>query len=190
MDWVSVVFILLFFVLPIVQQIIEHARGQREQPAASEEEEAGWTPRPGQRPSEVEDGPASDAGNWSQGWGTWPDFTPAETAEKEEEYAIEATGPEPTETSDVGYERPRADAPLPPAPVVAPVPSPPSSVAPATREHVTSPTRRASRRTADAWRVRSALRKRGEVRRALILREVLGPPLSIREGGEDSMDGR
>ena len=84
MDWITIVFIIIFFVLPVIQQILEAKRGKGGGAAEPEEYEVDWETTVPDRP--IGDGsgnqePRKPARSdrdptWSDGWGEWPE--PAE----------------------------------------------------------------------------------------------------------------
>src|SRR5688500_15806233 len=87
MDWMTVVFIIIFFVFPIIKQVLEQAAknrtgGQGERPTEFPTEESIPVPResvpvPRQSipiPTATVPGKvtAEGSGKWSSDWGSWP----------------------------------------------------------------------------------------------------------------------
>ncbi|MQA89035.1 MAG: hypothetical protein GEU90_02190 [Gemmatimonas sp.] len=193
MDWFTVVLILLFFVLPLVQQVREQARRKQRQPLPDQRvpehdlessleqgAQAGRGPVP-QQESETA------SGGWSEEWMPWPS-----EREVEKEPAPTMVGPPPDDRIEW--------APLPPPTRYEP-PAPeqvePRKVAvriarqsDAVKAPVVPPKRRAAS-VAPSIRRRSRppiarfLDHPDDLRRALILREVLGPPASMRRDAPD-----
>jgi hypothetical protein len=225
MDWFTILLIFIFFVLPLIQQVVEARKGKRMPPPDQGAEE--WDPElleEWQDPAPARTASSRDTGtsaqkevDWSEGWGAWP-------APEVEEQSREVPVPE----------RPREPVRVPPPPPPEPVEARPRRVEEAAspkpvqeerprretpsrvpqvwerRESVASERgreRRASRdRAREAQRVERGSKRRvrqeavslagatlssrladsQEVRRAIILSEVLGPPVSLRpptEGG-------
>ena len=183
MDWVSVLFLLLFFVLPLIQQVLEHARKGREVPPEWEytEDDGSTSPPPRRRVEEPATAPTS-GGGWSEGWGQWPGST---DLEEEDPEPLQRPEPEWARKSEVEAAEPIAAGPHRASPVPAPAApaqlTVPQAIVPARRVIAAPMKPIASPRRRDRVDVRQALQHPAEVRKALILREVLNPPLSLRD---------
>lgn len=178
MDWFSVLLLIIFVVLPLVQQFLQ----KREPPQLPPPEQRDWewgqppTSEPGEqgasrrRITKVE-----DVNSWSEEWGAWP----GEAAEQvdDEELFVDLPGAE-----EPAPEVLPAQHPAPPQ-VVSMEPlnvdraaehqrfhdryvARPSSAPPPRPTNVHSP-------------IAAMLRERDGVRRAVILSEVLGPPRAL-----------
>ena len=81
MDWITIVFIVIFFVLPVIQQILEAKRGKGSGSAEPEEYELDRETTMPERPIGNGSGnkephkPArpEQETTWSDGWGEWPE---------------------------------------------------------------------------------------------------------------------
>jgi hypothetical protein len=195
MDWYTLLLIFLFIVLPLIQQFLDKRRGQGELPPEEEElpaparrqppraerrELPPETPRARQREEEP---------SWSEDWGRWPSPVPVEDREQERDW--ERTAPQVERIED-------RSPPEPLLPVPEPVPFPARFELP----QVISLERLEVDREAEHRRLHARfaatdapppsvhrghrraaglLQTRGELRRAILLAEVLGPPRSLRE---------
>ncbi|CAN5713822.1 hypothetical protein BH23GEM8_BH23GEM8_13800 [soil metagenome] len=198
MDWFTLLLIFFFFVLPLIQQIVQSRKQAENPPGLPGEEEVDLEHEfpvelEGQRrrPGPAESIEAEEHGDgWSSGWGAWP----GETVETEaEEHAI-GTETEPSLLEQVRVLREqatraeRSNPEIRPERVVfeRPVPAEPVYV-----EHraegprVQSRTRVLSTPVLGVRRgatdIGRAVHDRQELRRAVILAEVLGPPRSLGE---------
>ena len=186
MDWLTIIFLLLFLVLPLIEQL----RARRNTPRLPDEGDARPTDEQElERRSEaverhgvrqpLPEAAEEDEVGWSAGWGKWPEFsfeTPAEG---------EATEPSPTEVP--------TPAPLPTEAVSLESTAPPLVVSlEPTRIDRAAEHARFRARTAAPAPVAPALppralgavlagmlREREGLRRAVVLAEVLGPPRSL-----------
>jgi hypothetical protein len=187
MDWLEILLVLIFFGAPLLGRIFKTSPPPDALPPPEAEpygEEPARIPAPA--------GARRDApGDWSAGWGEWPGM---ETEEDEEAAAVEearAAGvPDPE-----GIHTAEAVSLEPVTPVVyqRPLPAPVASLdlvevdrkAEHERLH-----RRFARPAAPPARARpdrlaDHLRTRRELRRAILLTEVLGPPRALRPLEED-----
>jgi hypothetical protein len=219
MDWFTILLIFIFFILPLIQQVMEAKR--KRTPQIEAEEETGdeeWAIAEdvrGDAPARVAGGEKRTApGGWSEGWGSW---------EVSEERKAQAPAPLPREQPRAPLpverterppwqerperaqrpervdrvERPRPIVLTPPPESTAPRPVPdrmpraaPAGGPPQGRSF--SPRRPppplqplavvAVRRGAPKVTV-AGLREPGEIRKAIVLNEVLGPPRALRELG-------
>lgn len=206
MDWFSLLLLVVFFIVPLIQQIAE-ARKQGDQPSLPPDEgeidEAYLEAEEAALRRRKQGSPASDvdAGGWSADWGGWP----GETPEPSDPVRAEPANPEPisqkpsTTLADITYQPPR---PRDPRDVlqrpervvvdrlgraikersVAVEITEIDRVAEHNRFHA-----RIQQAAVERPRTRSrsdslgrALRDRGELRRAVLLTEVLGPPRALR----------
>lgn len=192
-DWFSLVLLFLFVILPLIQQVIGQAR--RGEP---EEDTTAWSETMEEEPVQVQVDrrpkpvQAPEPGGWSEGWNPWP----------EEARTRSAPEPRPAPpTADLPRGEVRA------RPIAArPVPDPhPGSTVVSLEKVTPRETVRASRPAVRARPViapvqpvrpkltRGAVKFRGslpvatalgdpaELRRAIILNEVLGPPVALRK---------
>lgn len=191
MDIIELAILFAFVLLPLLQAVLEKIGGARRPPVGREEaEDTRDTSEPdGGQPvatKEVSSEQASqgtaevDAG-WSAGWGRWPSEPLEELAA--EEIVTRAEAEEIIERQErLEDDLTSSEAALVTVPVV--------SMEPLYVDH----TRREPRRTGtrpvvrppspiggrrEAGRVLPGLRSRSEVRRAIVLAEVLGPPLAL-----------
>lgn len=193
MDWSSLILIGIFFGLPLLQRILEQARRSGEPLPAPEElphadavEEERSVAVASERARQQQF--ADERSGWSEGWTPWPSSTP-------EERPL----PDPSGRSEY-HSAPAAmldeeSAPL----IVAPPPPLPEFIPIRAAERRTrSP--RALEFTLDSGSIRSSRTDRAplnntprpalllgnatDLRRAIILKEVLGPPLALREPGQ------
>jgi hypothetical protein len=209
MDWFTLLLVFIFFVLPLIQQIAEarkRSRGEtglprdeveiEEDPVAAEYEEMRRAQRSAdQIPSETET-------DWSTGWGSWPGEAQEQEAEPEVIESVSRPVPEPV---TVRFEpQPRAERPAPeqrgervlyerklpeqqgervlverPVPIEAVVVDHRSrSRQPVTRVRELSVPVFGARRGSTALGL--AVHNRSELRRAILLSEVLGPPRALK----------
>ncbi|HLL45767.1 MAG TPA: hypothetical protein VK399_03625 [Longimicrobiaceae bacterium] len=195
MDWIELLLIAVFFGAPLLGRLF-----QRQQPAPPptqpRDDSPGYAEAPAEAPTRLP-APAratlpTPVGGWSAGWGEWPEGASKEENEVEEGaedeegvvgdhdlaadsiHTREAISLEPVTASEVALR------PLPEAPVAL------DGEVDRSREHL---------RFHDKYfkpppppprmdRLADHLRSRAEVRRAILLAEVLGPPRSLR-GLED-----
>jgi hypothetical protein len=177
MDWFSVLLLVIFVVLPLVQQFLQKREPQR--PDLPEQQD--WEALPPM--SDRGDGAArrritkvEDVSPWSEGWGAWP----GEAAEQDDDEEMLA--------DEIGMEEPPAPEVLPaqhpPAPLV--VSMEPLNVDRAAEHqrfhdrYVARPRAAPPPRPAAAHSpIAAMLRDPQGMRRAVILSEVLGPPRSL-----------
>lgn len=207
-DWLKIILFLIFFVLPLFEKAKKSrkggARGGQTLPPDYDES----SPLPDQTPGLPGPGSAGPTGDssWSNGWGSWPDEELSDEVTSQEPISARAE-PENPDWSRSGYSAPQ----LPPvptetagrSPVPVTVPAPAQSVelqrlqelaARLERVALTEGTPTASRQpspvagprvkaapSATRRRSRITLNDRGTVRNALIVSEILGPPLSMRD---------
>jgi hypothetical protein len=188
MDWFTVVLIILFFILPVIQQVLEQARRKGAPPPPAEwegvdpeVEQARRVEAPPDRMGTL--GPVPDPG-WSEGWTPWPAEGEAHQEEDSREAErivwspparpVEVARPEPR---PMVVEAPRAEVPAD-RPLL--VPKRTGSARSGTALSQSSPPRilqAAPRRRRD--HLGRLLTNQQEIRRAIVLREVLGPPLAL-----------
>lgn len=196
MDWFNLVLVLLFIILPLIQQVVEQAR-RRNAPPEWEQEEGEWSePVDGEaleRPQAPRPRPeTTPGGGWSEGWSQWPGFDEAEEDEEEQTTAV-AIEPVSKRDTDIGLRAPvPVEGPVElPVPAPSPRPATPLRPAPVARpqqtfiaprqEELLQVKRRTSSLPREVGEVRSSLRDPRGVRKALILREILNRPLSLRD---------
>ncbi len=207
MDWFTILMIIIFFVAPVIQQILE----------AKKKNEAGTVEPPeidgeGYRRVEVP-APVGTAGDrprasdqrpaWSDGWSAWPTAEPAEGGGRAEEGwrgAVDRPAParpRPPEAPPREYvlrERPvetlesRAPRQVPAPPRVAvPIPAPTPAkvraiaIAPSRRTVVTPPSRP---HRAPAQHPHLAILRSGhpqDLRDMIVVSEILSPPKGLRD---------
>jgi hypothetical protein len=192
MDWFTLLLIFIFFILPLIQQVLERSRKGGDLPPieteeAFEMEEA--KPRRRERAEAAaerarEEATEADVVDWSHGWGKWPgaeEESPVAAEEPRREAPV-YTAPQPPPAPTAPPARPfggpesprkarRAAEPLPPA--RAPL-----------QEGVATLTRRHGKQQRAA--VARLLDSQADVRRAIVLSEVLGPPKSLRPPGSET----
>ncbi|MEW5926536.1 MAG: hypothetical protein AB1941_03555 [Gemmatimonadota bacterium] len=196
MDWIELLIVIVFFGAPLLGRILQ--RGQPAPPPTLPGGEApGYAePQAPALPAPARTGaglpaPAGRAGGWSAGWGQWPEVVTEEDEEElvDDEEGIagdhdlaadsihtrEAISLEPV-TEVEGMLRP-----LPQAVVALD-----TSEVDRAREHLRFHDKyfKAAPPPPRPDRLADHLRSRAEVRRAVLLAEVLGPPRSLR-GLED-----
>lgn len=212
MDWTSILLLILFFVLPLIQQVLEARKGKA---PPGEDVEGGVGVEEAERPARTSRG-GEGAGGWSDEWAPWPSSETEDTAAEEVEgwreepvHEPRAWQVEPPRTVHVEpAEAPPAREPVPisrePAPYL-PLPEPPTwspqptSVEPLPGAGASShPSRFPITPLAVGERVealpellpvvrahRSAhefpgLASTAQIRHAIVLSEILGPPISLR----------
>jgi hypothetical protein len=208
MDWFTLLLIFIFFVLPLIQQIAEARKRGGQPPVDAPEEEWDWEAeqREAQRSgtAEAQREQVSGNGGWSEGWGSWPGDPPPEPVAEERPVDRAERVTVPRREPDTVSERPSGEheralpEPTVPIRVERPVPEirpervlferavPVEPVHVERRETRRPRERRALSRPAEgAVRSVSAmaavLHDRNQLRRALVLSEILGPPRSLRE---------
>lgn len=204
MDWFTVALLIIFFVLPLVQQMLN--KGQQPPPPEAEDlEERGVAlerePRRVKRPGQERESPE---GGWAEGWAPWPDQEQekARVPERVEPEPISWSPPEPMRDEEP-YRMPE----MPPVrdeqqyrtPEIEPLPElrpyedgleltrlgsddPTPYVRPA------RPVKPRSLPAAGPARSHSRIHLRGgtrELKRAIVLKEILGPPTALRDPEQD-----
>lgn len=159
MDFFELLVLLLFVVFPLLQQFLGRKGDEGEGPVAEappEREE----PRPAaERALE----PAPNGEGWSVGWGSWPEEAPAEEAPEPEVYI-----PEAVRVAD---------------PVVSMEALHVDRAAEHARIHAIH-ARPAARPQRDRPRLAALLSSEADIRRGIVLAEVLGPPAALRDPRE------
>lgn len=188
MNWLELLLVAIFFGAPLLGRLLRRNEPQepRLPPVEAETEGAGWLPAP--TPARTPPAPA-EQGGWSSGWGGWPGMeTEAEEEEEEEETALQRydRGTGPLRTAEPVTLEPVAVRDVAPRPVPVVVSLEETRVdrkAEHQRFHrkLSAPARARPR----ADRLADHLDTRRELRRAVLLAEVMGPPRSLRELGED-----
>lgn len=194
MDVVELLILLAFIVFPLIQGLLEKmmGRGRRELPPEWESEQE--TPEGGPILIERAEPSAPDGDNdgevsWSAGWGEWPGTTTAEAEELEELTAESVVTEEVAE--EILYRQIRvpdedmSEAARVTVPVVSLEPARRSRTreAPSARMELAPPSGSArSRRRNQFARI---LHNETELRRSVMLAEVLGPPRALREADLD-----
>jgi hypothetical protein len=201
MGWFEILLILLFIVFPLLEQVASARRKKGQQPDELPPEYDGtghdWTPEPRVEPRRERRVEPEGDGSWSEGWGAWPGAEPAEP----EPVATKPRRAEPEHGFHWEQSRQRAE-PEPPAPTPERRPmrrepvvlAPPVRVAAAERVAVgrergqQRSADQSARRSSEPARVRRppassisrALHQPDDLRRAIILTEVLGQPRALR----------
>jgi hypothetical protein len=210
-DWFTLLLLFIFFVLPMIQQVVAARRKTGE---SEQEQEEGELPmevpesRPRARPRverlpepapEARRGTSAGTGRnaepartqkssdgWSDGWASWPSLPPTYD---EEAARVEAPPPAPVFAPPPPESTRGWGAPAPIAPVNVPGPS---SV-PVRLVQVRAPVRREETRrivpkvapTRGTGVVVGTLTQE-ELRRAIVINEILGRPMALREGSQGS----
>lgn len=197
MDWLTILLAFIFFVLPVLQQVIEGAKrsrtgdaGEADSPEVDESELEVREPvrRAEMTPASSRVGTA-ERDSWSQGWTPWPspsaepERVEVATRPRREEVAPWTSPPLPVEK--VGYKppvvAPTVPRPVAPITVEAPrrIPVPGALVArPRAGGVAAVPLTRRVRHSGPS--VAQQIGRGVDLRRAIILNEVLGPPVSLR----------
>ncbi len=193
MDWIELLFVVVFFGAPLLGRLF------RKPPAPPPPLPRGDAPPPpylqarlpaSARATLPAPAPAGAGGGWSAGWGQWP-----EGASEEEDAAEEGGGPEEGIAGDHDLDadsiHTREAVSLEPVSAaeaaVRPLPEAPVGLDTTevdwNREHVRFHDKyfKAAPPPPRPDRLADHLRSRAEVRRAILLAEVLGPPRSLRE---------
>jgi hypothetical protein len=195
MNWIELLLVAVFFGAPLLGRLF-----QRQQPAPPPVPPRSDVPGYAEAPADLQarlPAPAratlpTPVGGWSAGWGQWPEGASEEEAGDEEDtedeegivgdhdlaadsiHTREAISLEPVTGSEVALR------PLPEAPVAL------DAEVDRSREHLRFHDKyfKAAPPPPRQDRLADHLRSRAEVRRAILLAEVLGPPRSMR-GLED-----
>ena len=218
MDWFSIALLILFFVLPIIQQVLEQARRNQAPPPEWEDLDGGvgrtgTAELPTPRRTPTAERSSGDSG-WSEGWTPWPTEETPEPEPRTGPKSGQSTGtsgwsddwsPWPTEkvsTEPEPWTAPKPSQRTPPTPpveerrpVLAELPRAEPRSLPAAIERSTIPRTRppvAPRnveirvaRPTPAAPAERLFASPEDVRRAVILSEVLGPPLALRSSDPD-----
>jgi hypothetical protein len=193
MDWFTIVLILIFFVFPVIQQILEAKKGRsetREDPFEDQPEPLEPLERHGRRaepelartkPPKRQ--PAAEV-EWSSDWGSWPG-----SATKVEETRVTSPEVENRGPILINYEAPpkpvekTAPRQVPSRPPIAPMPT-----IEAPRVEIGDVRRAARSRRAKrpaAWdeplELLTTARDPARLRRIIVLTEVFGKPKSLSE---------
>jgi hypothetical protein len=209
-NWETILFLVLFFVLPIVQQILEGQRRRNQPPPPTEIDPEGFEglPDPTKRKVRVTvqrgDQTTTKEMDWSQGWGAWPDpaaqtekATPVAEAEPVRPARVPRIDRAPVEVVLAPEAPPRTRMPeivvqsKPPTPVTRPVevvpPRQPMRVQvaavvspPPVRPPTVSRLARPRKPVVRPPHL-SGLADKRQVRRSLIVAEILAKPLSLRD---------
>lgn len=200
-DWLTILLAFVFFVLPLLEGIFKKSKQNRTPGTPPDYESADFEDgQAGQDyfPADVDAPPSGEA--WSEGWGSWPgEDAPAKQDEtvrvwKAERISQPAEGePHPRSTVTPGREVPR--------PIGEPMPSITRSTedqrlqeladrlnriavvesSPAALRVAPPLAAKVTRQPAKSGRVARLLHDPRHVRDAIILSEVLGPPVSSRQ---------
>ncbi len=203
MDWFTVLLIFIFFVLPLLQELMRR-RGPPPPELPPEEDEWEWElPQERQREGS---GRRPTTEEWSEEWEEWPGEVRETAEERREVSAWEELGLEDIfgRPAEAPPEPPREAAPPPPPPTArvpepvmapqappSPPPSPPQVVSlealevDRTAEHARFHERYVVRPVPNVRHQQQAplaalMQDGSELRRAIILSEVLGPPRALR----------
>ena len=197
MDLIEILVLLAFIFFPLLQAVLEKlGKGGKESlPSPPEGEESGEHAQVGAPdPSRAGDVSPGAQESWSTGWGSWPGLegttVDVETAEREEALdALEALTAEEVVTEDqadelVGYQERLAAREMPEAarvsvPVVSMEPLRVDRRAEHRRFHEQVSTAPALPRRSRPAPLRRALLEPAELKRAVLLNEILGPPRSL-----------
>lgn len=152
MDFFEILVLLLFVAFPLLQQLLGRKGGEEEEQAMEPAPPEVEAPRP------AAEAPPRPEG-WSTGWGAWPEEEAAT-----EESGIEAYVPEAVRVADpvVSLENVHVD-----------------RAAEHARIHRIHAQPVAGRKR-DRPRVAALLRSEADVRRGIVLAEILGPPAALR----------
>lgn len=190
MDFVEILVLLAFILFPMLQALLEKLGGARrtEIPPEWEVEQEGSEAPVGtlERPETKLEDPDS---GWSDGWGEWPGMAPEDAGALEELSAQPVVTAE--EAEEILHERRRipqervSEAARVTAPVVSleRVDLPRVREGRSTRPLAAAPPRRARRRRDNLFA--HILHDDAELRRSVLLAEILGPPRSLREADLD-----
>lgn len=192
MDLVEILVLLAFVFFPLIQALLEKLGGSRRQEIPPEWEVDQEAPE--ERTLSVERGDTSspveaEDGGWSAGWGEWPGTTTAEADQLEDLTAEPVVTEE--EAEEILYHQIRvpeervSEAARVSVPVVSLEPTQPSRHRvdrPARTQLAPPPSHERSRRRNAFARI---LHDEVELRRSVMLAEVLGPPRALREADLD-----
>jgi hypothetical protein len=205
MDWFTLLLIFFFFVLPLIQQIVQARKQAENPPGLPGEEEVDLEHEfPSElegerrRPAATQSAEPEERGDgWSAGWGAWPGEAD-ETEVEEQPFGVPAERPLPEQVRVLRDSAPRpersipeirAERPIPELRSERTLPERPAPLAPAYLEHraeaprIQNRTRELSMPVLGVRRgatgIGRAVHDRQELRRAIILAEVLGPPRSL-----------
>ena len=194
MDVVELLVLLAFIVFPLIQALLEKmmGRGRRELPPEWESEQE--SPEEGAVLVERAEPSATDSAadedvSWSAGWGEWPGTTTVEAEELEELTAESVVTGE--EAEEILYRQIRvpdermSEAARVKVPVVSlePTRRERTREAPSARMELAPPVGRTRSRRRN--RFSRILHDETELRRSVMLAEVLGPPRALREADLD-----
>lgn len=195
MGWFEILLLLVFVVVPLLEQLAA-ARRKKQNPPPDEAPttyEGGyeWQPLPRQRGEPA----AEPGGGWSEGWRQWPGMEVPGRAEPEpaEVATLERDETPPVWSREWEEPEPPLVRPLPTPEQIAaarplPVALPAAVEVDRSREHRRfhdlyvrrEPSRPATVQRARPTVLAEALRQPGDLRRAIILTEVLGAPRALR----------
>jgi hypothetical protein len=220
MDWLTLLLIFIFFILPLIQQVME-ARKRGGAPIETEDSsgEEDWLPlEEVDFEGTAENRPKQGQGEWSEGWGSWPtEPSPEPRREPEplhragrEGRAAESrpeqpwskpapapapkpaeipwrlpepvvTTPEPVrkskpEESEIPW---RVPEPKRSPPSITPAPKPYVKPAPALRRREAPPLEPLPRRRGGEMTHLQKLRDTGEIKKIIIMTEILRPPKAL-----------
>jgi len=185
MDWFTILLLVVFFVLPLIQRVLEQARRRNELPAEDDlgEEGAEWgLPIPtGEVKRSDEESAAKEVdgeGGWATDWGSWP-------VPPKEPVSLEDLAPRPDRrTASVrGEGVVLQKTPKEPAPERSSTPHRATGPASARQKRPTflqSTVQRSTGRGSSASLMKLDRAGRGVLSRAIVLSEVLGPPRALR----------
>ena len=180
MDIIELLVLLAFILFPLLQALLEKMGvGQRPEPpspAGEAEDEAGEVAV--ERAPVRASADVPEEANWSSGWGSWP-------GEQLEELAAEEVVTEEEADELIAYQerlsqREATEAARTTVPVVSMEPLEVDRAAEHRRFHERVVTKRPPRAPAPSERLHSLLSDQSEIRRAVLLSEILGPPRSLR----------
>jgi hypothetical protein len=179
MDWYTLLLLFVFFILPLFQKLLERGRQKDTElpPDGNWEQEYPPPPLPESRQADAQQpagATAAKGDGWSSGWGDWPGQT--ETLEQLPPPPTEEVPPVmhvPVRTREIVV----AERPVPVR-----LPSVPEGQI-ARPEWATTEPIRPRKVAAHVPRRTTAmhgLRRPGQLRQAIILKEILGPPIALR----------
>jgi hypothetical protein len=183
--WFTILLLLIFFVFPLIQQMLGARKGRSPEPVEHKADptEEEWVPVERTKPGRSEARPATrsaeQGANWSESWGRWPG------SEAEVETANIEVDEQVRRALEAQLREPVAVQPAPPAPARAAK----LKAARASRVKAERPPRglRPKVKPRERHEFVSDLTQPRGLRRAIILNEVLGKPVSLRNSGRDDV---
>ncbi|HEX2095608.1 MAG TPA: hypothetical protein VHG28_24640 [Longimicrobiaceae bacterium] len=185
MDWIEVLFVLLFVGFSLLGRVAQRKPPPGQTLPSPRESDAPTPGLPAPTPNGAPAPAPSGGGGWSAGWGEWPGVDEEEGADEEVSVASDDRNAEVIHEAEAVSMEPvgASEETLRPLPVRAEESLEALQVDRAA-EHERFHQRYLQEAPAPRHREALAgqLRSRGELRRAILLAEVLGPPRALREG--------